>query len=76
MNFITRLPILINWNDTNYDFDLVIVNWLIKMIYYKLIKIIIDALTLAKVILDLVIWHYSLSNLIVMDKSLLFISKF
>ena len=46
------------------------------MIYYKLIKISIDILGLAKVIINIVIKYYDLLNLIIIDKSLLFNSKF
>ena len=47
-----------------------------KMVYYELIKVIIDALGLAKVILDVVVWHYDLPNSIMSDRGLLFTSKF
>ena len=39
-----------------HDFILVIVDWLIKMVYYKLVKITIDALGIAKVIIGVVVW--------------------
>ena len=38
-----------DWKSDSYDSILVIVNRPIKMIYYKLIKVIIDALGLAEV---------------------------
>lgn len=41
-------------NDT-YNSILIIINWLIKMIYYKLIKVIIDILGLAKITLDIIL---------------------
>ena len=46
------------------------------MVYYHLIKITINVLGLAKVIIDVVVRHHSLPNLIMMDKGYLFISKF
>ena len=46
------------------------------MVYYKLVKVIIDTLRLAKVILDVVVWHNGLLNSIMSNKSLLFPSKF
>ena len=46
------------------------------MLHYEPIKVTIDAPRLAKVILDMVVWHYDLSNSIVLDKGSLFISKF
>ena len=76
MDFVTGLPILTNWKGENYDFILVIVNQLTQIVYYELAKVTIDAVGLAKVILNVVFWHYGLLNLIVFNKSLLFISKF
>ena len=49
---------------------------LIKMVYYKPVKITIDAPGLVKVTFDIVVWHYGLPNSIVSDKDLLFTSKF
>ena len=60
----------------SYEFILVIVDRLIKMVYYEPVKVTINALWLAEVIFNMVIWHYSLLNSIVFNKDLLFISKF
>lgn len=49
---------------------LVIINCLIKIIYYKLIKTIINITGLAKVIKNRVIKHHDLLKLIVVIKSL------
>ena len=49
---------------------------LTKMVYYKPVKITIDAPGLVEVILDVVVQHHGLANSIVSDKGLLFISKF
>ena len=76
MDFVTGLLILANWKGDSYDLILVIVDRLIKMVYYKPIKVIINALGLAKVILNVVIWHYGILNSIVIDRGLLFIFKF
>ena len=76
MDFVTGLPILINWKGDSYDSILVIVDRLIKMVHYKSRKIIIDAPGLPKVIIDVVIRHYGLPNSIVTDKGSLFTSKF
>lgn len=46
-----------------------------KIVYYKLIKITINALELARIILKIVIWHYNLRNFIILDRIFLFISK-
>ena len=59
-----------------YNSILVIVNWLTKMVYYKLIKITINAPGLAKVIIDVIICHYSFPNSNVTNRSFFFTSKF
>ena len=70
------LPISTGSNGENYDFIIVIIDCLTKIVYYKLIKIIINTSELAEILLDIIVWYYSLSDLIVSNKSLLFISKF
>ncbi len=76
MDFVTGLPVLINWKGDTYNLILVIVNWLTKMVHYELVKITIDAPGLAEVILDVVIKHHSLPNSIVSDWGSVFTSKF
>lgn len=46
------------------------------MVYYKPVKVIINVFKLAKVIFDMVIQHYRLSNFIITNPRLLFTSKF
>ncbi len=46
------------------------------MVHYKLIKITINALGLVEVIIDMIVWHYGIPELIITDWGLLFISKF
>ena len=46
------------------------------MVHYKLVKVTINAPSLAKVIIDVVIRHYGLRDLIVTDRGSLFTSKF
>ena len=46
------------------------------MIYYKPVKITINALSFTKIIINIVIRYYDLLNFIILDQSLLFISKF
>ena len=46
------------------------------MVYYKPVKVTIDAPELAEVILDVVIWHHGLPDSIVIDRGSLFTSKF
>ena len=45
-----ELPISIDWKGENYDFILVIIDRLTKMIHYEPVKVTIDALRLAGVI--------------------------
>ena len=76
IDFVMGLPILTDWKGNSYDSILVIVNRLIKMVYYKPVKIIIDAPGHAKVIIDVVLRHHDLPNLIVTDRGFFFTSKF
>lgn len=66
MDFVTRLFISINRKDKIYDIISVIINWLIKMIYYEPVKLIINNKTFAGVIIEAVVWHHELLDLIVM----------
>ena len=76
INFVTGLPISTDWKDNSYDFIIIIVDRLTKIVHYKLIKLIINVAGLAKVILDVVIWHHGLPYSIMSDRGLLFTSKF
>ena len=76
MDFITRLPVSTDWKGESYNSILIIINWLTKMVHYKLVKITIDALKLAEISLDVVIWHHGLFNLIISNRGSLFTSKF
>lgn len=76
IDYITFLLILTNQKRDFYDSSLVIVYQLINIVYKQLIKTIIDAIWLEKVIIDVIVRYYGLPNLIVIDKSSFFISKF
>ena len=76
MDFVTSLPICTDWKGDSYDSILVIINQLIKMVYYKPVKIIIDAPGLAEVIIDIVMRHHGLSDSIIIDRGSFFTSKF
>ena len=54
------LPILTDLKGDSYDSILVIVNWLTKIVHYKLIKVTINTLSLAEVIINMIVKHYSL----------------
>ena len=45
------------------------------MVYYKLIKIIINTLDLAKIIINIIIRYHNFLDIIFINKNLLFISK-
>ena len=76
MYFITGLPISANWKGDSYNSILVIVDRLTKIVYYKPVKVTINAPGLAKVIIDVAVHHHGVPESIVMDWGLLFISKF
>lgn len=67
IDFVIGLPVSTNWKVENYDYILVIVDYLIKIVYYELFKFTIDILGLAKVIIDVVIHHYGVLESIVAD---------
>ena len=76
MDFVTGIPISIDWKGDSYDSILVIVNRLTKIMHYKLVKITIDASGLAEVIVDVVVRHHGLPDSIMSDRGSLFTSKF
>lgn len=62
--------------NNTYDTILVIINWLIKKIFYQPVKVTFDALQFAKVILNIIIRQHDLSHQIFINKASLFTSKF
>ena len=76
IDFVTGLPLSADWKGDSYDSIFVIVNRLTKIVHYKPVKVTIDALGLAEVILDVVIRHHGLPDSIVNNRGSLFISKF
>ncbi len=46
------------------------------MIYYETVMVTINALGLAEVIIEAVVWHHGLSDSIVSDRGSVFTSKF
>ncbi len=76
MDFIIGLPILADWKSDSYNLILIIVDRLTKMIHYESVKVIINASGLAKVIINVAICYYGVSESIVTDQDSLFISKF
>ena len=76
INFVTDLPILMHYKKDGYDLIFVIINWFTKIVYYKPFKVTINTLSLVEVIINIMLRHHSLLNLIVIDQKLLFTSKF
>ena len=76
MDFVTGLPLFADWKGDSYDSILVIVNQLTKMVHYKPVKVTINALRLAEVILDVIVMHHDLSDSIVTDKGSFFTTNF
>lgn len=75
IDFITGFSISINWKGKAYDFDLIIIDWLPKMLYYEPVKIIINASKLVEIIIDVIIKNHGLSNSILTNRGTLFILK-
>ncbi len=67
INFVTSLLILTNWKGDSYNLILVIIDWLMKMVYYEPVKVIINILSLAKVIINVVVCHHEVPMSIVID---------
>ncbi len=76
IDFVTSLPVSTNWKGETYDSILVIVDRLTKMVNYKPVKVTIDAPGLAEVIINVVMRHHGLPDLIVSDRGSVFTSKF
>ena len=72
----TGLLISTDWKGDSYDFILVIVDQLIKMVHYKPVKITINAPALAEVIINVVVWQHGLPNSIVTNRGSVFTFKF
>lgn len=68
IDFVTSLPNSTNWKRDNYDLILFITDQLIKIVYYKSIKIIIKISKRVKVIIDMIIQHYSFFNFIINNR--------
>ena len=76
MDFVISLPISANWKVDSYNLILVIVDWLTKIVHYEPVKVTINASSLAKVIIDMVVCYHKVPESIVTDQGSLFISKF
>ena len=70
------MPVSTDWKRDSDDSILVIVDRLTKMVYYEPVKVTIDALGLAEVIIDIVVRYHGLPDSIFNDRGLLFTLKF
>lgn len=76
INFVIGLPISIDRKSKSYDSIFAIIYCLIKMIYYKSVKVIINIAELANVIMNVIVRRHILLELIIRDQDSLFTSKF
>ncbi len=67
MNFVIGLQISADWKSDSYDSIFVIVDRLIKMVHYKLVKVTIDAPGLVGLIIDVVVQQHGVPELIMTD---------
>ena len=67
MDFVIDLSISANWKGDSYNSILIIVNRLTKIVYYLPVKITIDAPGLVEVIINMVVHHHGVPELIVAD---------
>lgn len=74
-DFVTALLLLINWNYGSYNLILIIVDCLIKMVYYKLAKMTVYKTGFAEMIINIVIRHPKLLKSIISNKSSILILK-
>ena len=76
IDFVTGLLLSSNWKSESYDSILVIIDRLTIMVYYKPVKITINALGLAEIIINVVIQCHGLPDSIISDRGAIFTSKF
>ena len=75
MEFVTGLTTSTDYKGDSYNSIFVIVDWLTKIVQYKLVKMTIDTPGLAEVIINMVVFHHDLLDSIVTDRGSLFTSK-
>ena len=67
MDFVTGLLISTSLKGYSYDLILVFIDRFIKIVYYKLVKVTIDAPDVAEEIINMVVRHHGVSESIVTD---------
>ena len=76
IDFVTGLPLSVDWKGDSYNSILVIVNRLTKIVHYEPVKVTINTLGLAEVIIDVVVRHHGILNSIISDRGAIFTFKF
>lgn len=76
IDFVIDFLLLVDWKRNNYNAILVLVDWLVRIIYYKMVKTTIDILGVVEVTINIVVWYSDLLKSIISNYGLLFISKF
>ena len=76
MDFVMSLPLFVNWKGDSYNLVLVIVDRLTKIVHYEPVKVTINTLGLAEVIIDVVVQHHGLPNSIISDRGAISTPKF
>ena len=67
MDFVTGLPVSTNKMGQTYDSIFIIIDRLNKMVYYKQVKVTIDAPDLVEVMIEVVVRHYGWPDSVVSD---------
>ena len=67
MDFVIDLPISADEKSDNFDLILVIDDQLMKRVYYALVKVMIDIPNLAKVIINMIMYHHGVFESILSD---------
>ena len=71
MDFVIDLPISTDWKGDNYDSILVIIDRLMKMVYFERVKVTINAPGLAEVIINIVVRYHSLPDIMSWPRDLI-----
>lgn len=67
MDFVIGLPKSKGWQEVEYNFILVIIYRLTKIVYYEPIFIILDTEQLVEILIEIFIKYYGLLDLIVIN---------
>lgn len=67
MDFVTSFPISADWKGDSYKSILVIIDLLTKKIYYKLVKVTIDALGLIEMIINMIVYYHGVLESIIIN---------